>query len=116
MTTVKILNANVTTAKLAANAVDTTKLAADAVATAQILKANDLKPVTLARAMTDPAYAMAEDAVGANGNQWVSRWALSLHKDMPWKTLPVPPAEIKAMDDRLQGAAGPPAAASKPVG
>ena len=94
-----------------------TRLNADSVdGLAQILKANDLKPVTLARAMTDPAYAMAEDAVGANGNQWVTRWALSLHKDMPWKTLPVPPAEIKAMDDRLEGAVGPPAGVNKPVG
>lgn len=81
---------------------------------AAILKANDLKPVTLERAMSDPAYAMSEDAVGANGNQWVTRWALSLHKDMPWKTLPTPPADIAAIDNRLEGAAGPPAAAVKP--
>ena len=92
-----------------------TRLNADSIdGLADILKANDLKPVTLARAMTDPAYAMAEDAVGANGSQWVSRWAITLHKDMPWKTLPVPPADIKAIDDRLEGAVGPPAAPAKP--
>jgi peptidoglycan/xylan/chitin deacetylase (PgdA/CDA1 family) len=92
-----------------------TRLNADSIdALADIWKANDLKPVTLARAMTDPAYAMAEDAVGANGNQWVSRWAITLHKDMPWKTLPLPPADIKAIDDRLEGAMGPPAAPTKP--
>jgi len=92
-----------------------TRLNADSVdGLAEILKANDLKPVTLARAMTDPAYAMAEDAVGANGNPWVSRWAITLNKPMPWATLPRPPADIKAIDDRLEGAAGPPAAVVKP--
>lgn len=93
-----------------------TRLNADGVdALADILKANDLKAVTLERAMTDPAYAMAEDAVGANGNQWVSRWAITLKKTMPWSTLPRPPADIVAIDARLEGAAGPPAAPSKPV-
>jgi hypothetical protein len=81
---------------------------------AAILKANDLKPVTLDRAMTDPAYAMAEDAVGANGNQWVTRWSITLNKPMPWSTLPKPPADIAAIDDRLEGAVGPPAAPTKP--
>jgi len=93
-----------------------TRLNADSVdALADILKANDLKPVTLGRAMTDPAYAMAEDAVGANGNQWVSRWAITLRKAMPWSTLPKPPADIAATDARLEGAAGPPAAPTKAV-
>src|SRR6185312_10945964 len=93
-----------------------TRLNADSIdALADILKANDLKPVTLERAMADPAYAMAEDAVGANGNQWVSRWAITLQKPMPWSTLPQPPADIVAIDARLEGAVGPPAAPTKPV-
>jgi peptidoglycan/xylan/chitin deacetylase (PgdA/CDA1 family) len=81
---------------------------------AAILKANGLKAVTLDRAMSDPAYAMAEDAVEANGNQWVSRWAASLNKPMPWTSLPRPPADIAAIDGRLEGAVGPPAAPAKP--
>jgi peptidoglycan/xylan/chitin deacetylase (PgdA/CDA1 family) len=81
---------------------------------AEILKANDLKAVTLKRAMTDPAYAMAEDAVGANGNPWVSRWSMTLNKPMPWASLPKPPADIAAIDHRLEGAVGPPAAPAKP--
>ncbi|MGZ6019453.1 MAG: polysaccharide deacetylase family protein [Phenylobacterium sp.] len=81
---------------------------------AEILKVNDLKPVTLARAMTDPAYAMAEDAVGTNGNQWVTRWSITLNKPMPWASLPKPPADIAAIDARLEGAVGPPAAPAKP--
>jgi peptidoglycan/xylan/chitin deacetylase (PgdA/CDA1 family) len=93
-----------------------TRLNADSLdGLATILKANDLKPVTLARAMTDPAYAIPEDAAGPNGNQWVTRWAAALHKDMPWKTLPVPPADIAAIDRRLEGEAGPPAAPTKPM-
>ena len=79
---------------------------------AEILKANDLKAVTLERAMTDPAYAMAEDAVGANGNQWVTRWSMTLNKPMPWASLPKPPADIAAIDTRLESA--PPAAPAKP--
>ena len=93
-----------------------TRLNADSLdALAGILKANGLMPVTLARAMTDPAYAMAEDATGANGNQWVSRWAITLNKPMPWSTLPRPPADIAAIDARLEGAVDPPAAPTKPA-
>ena len=74
-----------------------TRLNADSLgALAAILRANDLKPVTLDRVMTDPAYAIADDYVGAAGNPWVTRWALTLHKDMPWNTLPRPPADIAA--------------------
>jgi peptidoglycan/xylan/chitin deacetylase (PgdA/CDA1 family) len=92
-----------------------TRLNADSIdALAEILSANDLKPVTLARAMTDPAYVMAEDGTGANGDQWVSRWATTLKKPMPWSTLPRPPADIAAIDARLEGAAGPPAAPARP--
>ncbi|WP_309604073.1 polysaccharide deacetylase family protein [Phenylobacterium sp.] len=75
---------------------------------AAILRANDLKPVTLDRAMTDPAYAIADDYVGAAGTPWVTRWALTLHKDMPWKTLPRPPADIAALDARIEGAVATP--------
>ena len=86
-----------------------TRLNADSLGElAAILRANDLKPVTLDRAMTDPAYAIADDYVGAAGNPWVIRWALTLHKDMPWKTLPRPPADIAAIDARIEGAAAKP--------
>ena len=85
-----------------------TRLNADTLSElAEILRANDLRPVTLDRAMTDPAYALADDYVGAAGNPWVTRWALTLHKDMPWKTLPRPPADIATIDARIEGASAP---------
>ena len=79
-----------------------------------VLAANDLKPVSLERALEDAAYAMPDDPVAANGQPWIARWALALHKDMPWKTLPRPPEDIVAADARLSGGSAPPAAVSKP--
>lgn len=81
---------------------------------ARILRANDLKPVSLERAMHDPAYAIPDDYAGPDGNQWVTRWARTLHKPMPWKTLPSPPADVAAMDDKLEAVVEPPQAAIKP--
>ncbi|MFL5295317.1 MAG: polysaccharide deacetylase family protein [Phenylobacterium sp.] len=87
-----------------------TRLNADSLdGLAAILKANDLTPVTLERAMRDPAYAIPDAYVGANGIGWVTRWSLALHKDIPWKDLPTPPADIAAAEARTAGAA--PAAA-----
>lgn len=92
-----------------------TRLNADSVdGLAAILRANDLKPVTLERAMDDSAYAIPDDPVATNGNPWITRWAAALNKPMPWKTLPRPPADIAAIDARLEGAVGPPAAQVKP--
>jgi peptidoglycan/xylan/chitin deacetylase (PgdA/CDA1 family) len=72
---------------------------------AAIFRANQLRPVTLAQAMKDPAYAIADAYAGPDGLGWVTRWSLALKKPMPWKDLPKPPADIIAADDRL--AAGP---------
>ncbi len=67
-----------------------------------VLRDNDLVPVTLNRAMRDPAYATADTYVGPNGDEWLSRWSLTLHKDLPWDSFHEPPADIIADDKRLE--------------
>jgi hypothetical protein len=68
---------------------------------AKILKADGLKPVTLRQAMRDTAYSIPDPYVGPDGNEWVARWSLALHKPVPWNVLPEPAAEIVAADNRL---------------
>jgi peptidoglycan/xylan/chitin deacetylase (PgdA/CDA1 family) len=81
-----------------------TRLNADSLdGLAAILKADKLHPVTIARAVADPAYSTPDDYTGPDGNEWLMRWALTLHKQMPWSILPKPPADIVSagndMDD-----------------
>ncbi|THD64786.1 polysaccharide deacetylase family protein [Phenylobacterium sp.] len=68
---------------------------------AKILKADGLKPVPLHQAMKDPAYAIPDPYIGPDGDEWVTRWSLALHKPVPWKALPEPAPEIVAADARL---------------
>jgi peptidoglycan/xylan/chitin deacetylase (PgdA/CDA1 family) len=68
---------------------------------ARILKANHLRPVTLGKAMADPAYETADTYVGPDGDEWISRWQLTLHKTLDWPHFPEPPANIAAEDERL---------------
>lgn len=66
-----------------------------------ILRRNGLHAITLDRAMRDPAYRIADAYAGPNGDEWLSRWSLTLHKDLPWNTFPEPPADIAAENERL---------------
>ena len=68
---------------------------------AAILKANDLQPVTLDQAMTDPAYQIPDTYAGPDGDEWVTRWSMSLHKTLPWASFPNPPDDIAAAEKRL---------------
>lgn len=78
------------------------RLNADSInALADILKANDLRPVTLAAAMKDPAYAIPDTYVGPDGDEGVTRWSLALKKPLPWASFPQPPADIAAAEARL---------------
>jgi peptidoglycan/xylan/chitin deacetylase (PgdA/CDA1 family) len=70
-------------------------------ALADILKRNDLRPVSLGRAMRDPAYAIPDHYAGPNGDEWLSRWSLALNRPLPWASFPQPPADIAAEDQRL---------------
>jgi peptidoglycan/xylan/chitin deacetylase (PgdA/CDA1 family) len=80
-----------------------TRLNADSIdALAGILHANHLHPVTLDKAMRDPAYSIADTYVGPDGDEWLSRWSLTLHRDLPWDSFPSPPADVVADDNRLE--------------
>jgi peptidoglycan/xylan/chitin deacetylase (PgdA/CDA1 family) len=68
---------------------------------AKILKHNDLTPVSLDKAMRDPAYKLPETVLDTNGDEWLSRWSLTLKRDLPWDSFPEPPADIAAAEARL---------------
>jgi peptidoglycan-N-acetylglucosamine deacetylase len=79
-----------------------TRLNADSIdQLAAILKANQLRPVTLDSAMKDPAYGIADTYVGPDGDEWLSRWSLTLHRDLPWDSYVDPPKDIQDEDNRL---------------
>ncbi|WP_375392535.1 polysaccharide deacetylase family protein [uncultured Sphingomonas sp.] len=61
---------------------------------AAILRANRLKVVPLDRAMKDAAYTIPDRYAGPDGDEWLIRWANTLHHDLPYDTLPQVPAAI----------------------
>jgi peptidoglycan/xylan/chitin deacetylase (PgdA/CDA1 family) len=67
----------------------------------EILKRNGLKVVSLEKAMRDPAYAISDDVEDSNGDEWLSRWSMTLKRDLPWSTFPEPPADIAAEEAKL---------------
>ncbi len=69
-----------------------------------ILRRNDLHAITLDRAMKDPAYRIADAYAGPDGDEWLSRWARTLNKELPWDSFPEPPEDIVAENDRLDTA------------
>jgi peptidoglycan-N-acetylglucosamine deacetylase len=69
---------------------------------AGILRENDLHAVTLDHAMHDPAYEIADNYVGPDGDEWLTRWSLTLHKDLPWSSFPQVPADVIQDDNRLE--------------
>jgi len=68
---------------------------------AGILGANDLHPVSLDKALQDPAYRIADTYVGPEGDEWLVRWAMTLHAQLPWETLPKDPSDIATESARL---------------
>ena len=81
-----------------------TRLNADSLgALTKIIKGDGLRPVSLTEAMDDPAYRIPDAYAGPNGDEWLTRWAATLHKDLPWSTFPQPPADVVAEDQRLDG-------------
>ncbi len=66
-----------------------------------ILKANQLKPVTLGDALADAAYSTGDDYADPDGDEWLSRWSQVLGRPLPWATFPEPPAGIAAESARL---------------
>jgi len=62
---------------------------------AAILKRRRLKPVTLDKAMKDPAYRLRDPYTGKDGIDWLERWADSQHRSMPWALWRDPPKQIE---------------------
>lgn len=71
-------------------------------ALADILRDAKLRVVPLDTAMRDPAYRTADGYVGPDGNEWLERWAITLHRDLPFDSLPEVSASIAAADARLE--------------
>lgn len=68
---------------------------------AAILARRDLKPVSLDRAMRDPAYRTPDRYAGKDGIDWMERWSRTLGKALPWGDWHDPPADIVADYDRV---------------
>ena len=69
---------------------------------ASILRAAKLRPVSLAKAMRDPAYRTADSYTGPDGIEWLERWSLTLHRDLPFESIPRVPTDITKYDNRLE--------------
>ena len=65
---------------------------------AQIIRRAHLTPVTLDTAMTDPVYQLTDDYAGPDGNEWLERWSVTLHRELPWDRMPKVPPDIAAPD------------------
>ncbi len=93
------------------------RLNADSIgALAKIMRHERLTPVTLDAAMADPAYGLTDDYAGPDGNEWLERWSVTLHRDLPWDEMPKVPKDIvvesAALDDEPGGMARPRSAAA----
>lgn len=84
-------------------------------ALAVILRDARLRVVPLDVAMRDPAYRTADGYIGPDGNEWLERWSLTLHRDLPFETIPKVPAEIVRRDVRLEGSDEPPKPSARPA-
>ena len=69
---------------------------------ASILRKAKLRPVSLAKAMRDPAYRTVDGYTGPDGIEWLERWSLTLHRDLPFESIPKVPADIARSDVRLE--------------
>jgi len=82
------------------------RLNADSIdAIAAILKAQRLRPVSLDQAMRDRAYRIPDSYAGPDGDEWLTRWSMTMKRSLPWSSLPRVPAEIAAWDAKADPAA-----------
>lgn len=89
------------------------RLNADCIdALAAILKRQDLRVVSLAEALKDPAYRTPDTYAGKDGIGWLERWSLTLGKELPWDSYKEVPQQIvdeynRVDSDQLSQAAAP---------
>ncbi len=79
-----------------------------------IFRQNHLDPVTLDKAMADPAYLITDTYAGPNGIDWVTRWSLALHTPIRQPVAPKVPADIVSLDAAVEAATSKPPAAPVP--
>jgi len=63
---------------------------------AEMLRRFRLHPVRLATALKDPAYRTPDAYAGRDGIEWLERWSIALHRDLPWDSFSDVPADIQA--------------------
>jgi peptidoglycan/xylan/chitin deacetylase (PgdA/CDA1 family) len=68
---------------------------------AALLKREKLRPVSLAKAMADPAYRTKDTYAGRDGIEWLERWSLELHKELPWDSYSEVPRDVAAEYDKV---------------
>ncbi|WCM25275.1 polysaccharide deacetylase family protein [Sphingomonas sp. QA11] len=68
---------------------------------AAMLRRENLQPVSLENAMRDPAYRTRDPYAGKDGIEWLERWSMALHKDLPWDSFTDIPKEIEADYDKV---------------
>jgi peptidoglycan/xylan/chitin deacetylase (PgdA/CDA1 family) len=68
---------------------------------ARMLRRFDLRAVPLDEAMRDPAYRSIDTYAGKDGLNWLERWALVMHKDLPSAGDVDPPKEIQQDYDKV---------------
>jgi peptidoglycan/xylan/chitin deacetylase (PgdA/CDA1 family) len=79
-----------------------TRLNADSIDDlAALLRRFRLRPVSLDRAMRDPAYRTPDIIADKDGTDWLERWAILKHRDLPEVGDEDPPADIQAAYDRV---------------
>ncbi len=79
-----------------------TRLNADSVDDLAVLfRRFRLRPVSLDRAMRDPAYRTPDTIADKDGTDWLERWAILKHRDLPEAGDEDPPADIQAAYDRV---------------
>ena len=72
---------------------------------ADVLNEANLSVVSLDKAMHDRAYRASDTYVGPDGIEWLERWAQTLHRELPWDSMPTVPADIAATDAKLKQSA-----------
>lgn len=78
------------------------RLNADSIdALAAILRREGLTPVSLDKAMADPAYKTPDSYIGADGPDWLDRWALAAGKPLKWTKAEEVPADIAAQYNKV---------------
>ena len=79
-----------------------TRLNADSIDDlAALFRRFHLRPVSLDRAMRDPAYRTPDTIAEKDGTDWLERWSTRKRKDLPEEGDEDPPADIQAAYDRV---------------